>query len=435
MALVVGIRFTKQGKAYYFNPGDLTFSEGDGAVVETVRGMEYGEVAILPREIPDDEIVSPLKPVIRVATEEDKRRVEQNRVAEKEALVVGTERIEAHGLDMKLVNVEYTFDGKKVVFYFTADGRVDFRELVRDLAARFHTRIELRQIGIRDEARMLGGIGPCGREVCCKSFMTDFIPVSIRMAKDQGLSLNPTKISGLCGRLMCCLQFENDTYVKLRKELPKQGADVITADGPGEITEVEILQGKVKVRVTLPDLSCEVREYLPEEIKIVAKNEREEAQRELADKAPAAVVPKPAVRPSVNRTVREKQETEKAVSETESEPAPKAVTRKVHMWPPREDLEITVEETAEDEKPAEEKQENDRPRRNRHRGGERRHRNGDNSEKHAEPAEKNEDAKDVQAEPEKKTGGNRHHRGSGHRRGGRNGNRGGKGENAPEKAE
>lgn len=293
MALVIGVRFKRMGKVYFFDPGEFTFTEGDGVIVETVRGVEYGDVVMLPREVSEAEVVAPLKPVIRVATEADKRQVIENEEREREALVVGTERILEHKLDMKLVDVEYTFDGKKVVFYFTADGRVDFRDLVRDLAARFRTRIELRQIGVRDEAKMLGGLGPCGRPVCCKSFMNDFIPVSIRMAKDQNISLNPTKISGLCGRLMCCLQFEHECYVKARKELPKQGADVITPDGPGEVTELEILQEKVKVRITLPDLSCDVREYAPADLKIVSREEREAAMKELADQAPAQAAPRP----------------------------------------------------------------------------------------------------------------------------------------------
>jgi len=376
LALVIGVRFKRMGKVYFFDPGEFTFTEGDGVIVETVRGVEYGDVVMLPREVSETEVVAPLKPVIRVATEEDKRQVIENEEREREALVVGTERILEHKLDMKLVDVEYTFDGKKVVFYFTADGRVDFRELVRDLAARFRTRIELRQIGVRDEAKMLGGLGPCGRPVCCKSFMNDFIPVSIRMAKDQNISLNPTKISGLCGRLMCCLQFEHECYVKARKELPKQGADVITPDGPGEVTELAILQEKVKVRITLPDLSCDVREYAPADLKIVSREEREAAMKLLTDNAPVQTTPRPP-RPA-------------------AEPKPWQKSRSAALEEDRQ--EHTAEKPVKVEKPeksdkAEEasaQQENgegrdNRPRRRRRPDG---HRREENAENHAAEGEK-----------------------------------------------
>jgi cell fate regulator YaaT (PSP1 superfamily) len=210
---VVGVRFKKAGKTYYFDPGDLELNRGDNVIVETARGVEFGEVVMSPREVPDEEVVSPLKPVMRVATDEDRQQVKVNKAKEKEAMKICLEKIASHGLPMKLVDVEYTFDNSKIIFYFTAEGRVDFRELVRDLASVFRTRIELRQIGVRDEAKLLGGLGPCGRPCCCSSFLGEFQPVSIRMAKEQNLSLNPSKISGLCGRLMCCLKFESNSGI------------------------------------------------------------------------------------------------------------------------------------------------------------------------------------------------------------------------------
>ncbi|NLY50818.1 MAG: stage 0 sporulation family protein [Firmicutes bacterium] len=213
MQRVVGVRFKKAGKTYYFDPGDRELNRGDNVIVETARGVEFGEVVMSPREVPDEEVVSPLKPVMRVATDEDRQQVKVNKAKEKEAMKICLEKIASHGLPMKLVDVEYTFDNSKIIFYFTAEGRVDFRELVRDLASVFRTRIELRQIGVRDEAKLLGGLGPCGRPCCCSSFLGEFQPVSIRMAKEQNLSLNPSKISGLCGRLMCCLKFESNSGI------------------------------------------------------------------------------------------------------------------------------------------------------------------------------------------------------------------------------
>lgn len=218
MIQVVGVRFKKAGKVYYFDPGDLSVSAGSKVVVETARGIEYGDVAIGPKEVSDDQVVQPLKKVVRVGTDRDAQVAAENKRKEKEAFAVAQKKIEAHGLDMNLVDVEYTFDGSKNIFYFTSEGRVDFRELVRDLASVFRTRIEMRQIGVRDEAKLLGGIGPCGRILCCTSFLGDFAPVSIRMAKDQNLSLNPSKISGLCGRLMCCLRYEQETYEAAKKD-------------------------------------------------------------------------------------------------------------------------------------------------------------------------------------------------------------------------
>lgn len=218
MVCVVGVRFKLAGKVYYFDPGELPVAQGDRVVVETVRGVEYGQVVVGPREVPDEEVVQPLKKVVRIGSERDDEVAAANKQKEKEAFAIALKKIEAHNLDMYLVDVEYTFDGSKVIFYFTAEGRVDFRELVRDLASVFRTRIEMRQIGVRDEAKLLGGIGPCGRVLCCTSFLGDFAPVSIRMAKDQNLSLNPSKISGLCGRLMCCLRYEQETYEAAKKD-------------------------------------------------------------------------------------------------------------------------------------------------------------------------------------------------------------------------
>lgn len=240
MQRVVGVRFKKAGKIYYFSPGQLKLQAGDHAIVETARGVEYGDVVIGPRDVADEEIVAPLKTVIRRATAQDEEKVRENRVREKEAFDICEQKIQAHGLPMNLVDVEYTFDVNKIIFYFTAEGRIDFRELVKDLAAVFRTRIELRQIGVRDEAKMMGGIGCCGRPLCCATFLGDFEPVSIRMAKDQNLSLNPTKISGICGRLMCCLKYESDSYSSGSKKItaPAVGTEVITVEGEGRVISV-----------------------------------------------------------------------------------------------------------------------------------------------------------------------------------------------------
>ncbi len=249
MAEIVGIRFKNVGKVYYFAPNGMTFKKGDRAIVETARGLECGEVAMENRDVPDDTIVNPLKPVIRPATEADLKTVEQNKEKEKKAYKICEEKIARHGLEMKLVDVEYTFDSSKILFYFTADGRVDFRELVKDLASVFRTRIELRQIGVRDEAKMLGGFGICGRPFCCKSFLGEFQPVSIKMAKEQGMSLNPVKISGTCGRLMCCLKYEQDTYEHLLRHTPKVGAIVETVEGRGTVIENNLITGMLKIRL------------------------------------------------------------------------------------------------------------------------------------------------------------------------------------------
>ncbi len=240
MQTVVGVRFKKAGKIYYFAPGEFALAAGSFVIVETARGLEYGEVVIGPREVGDEEIVAPLKVVQRKATPEDEVKVNENRAKEKEAFTICEQKIKTHTLNMKLVDVEYTFDVNKIIFYFTAEGRIDFRELVKDLAAVFRTRIELRQIGVRDEAKMMGGVGCCGRSLCCSTFLGDFEPVSIRMAKDQKLSLNPAKISGICGRLMCCLKYENDSYGSCCKKVPAPivGREVVTVDGYGKVTSV-----------------------------------------------------------------------------------------------------------------------------------------------------------------------------------------------------
>ena len=249
MAVIIGVRFKNTGKVYYFDPGQNQLEKGSLVVVETARGIECGEVVIHNKEVADSTIVKPLKPVLRPATPEDKRRAKENAEKEQRAMRVCQEKIAAHKLDMKLVDVEYTFDNSKILFYFTADGRVDFRDLVKDLASVFRTRIELRQIGVRDEAKMLGGLGICGRPFCCSQFLSDFQPVSIKMAKEQGLSLNPTKISGSCGRLMCCLKYEQDAYESLLRMTPKVGALVTTKEGKGVVCDANILTGVVKVRL------------------------------------------------------------------------------------------------------------------------------------------------------------------------------------------
>jgi len=249
MAEIIGVRFKEAGKVYYFAPEANQFAAGDYVVVETARGMECGEVAIANKNVPDESLTNPLKPVIRRATEEDLRQLKKIREKEAAALETCAKKVQEHQLDMKLVDVEYTFDGSKIVFYFTAEGRVDFRELVKDLASVFRTRIELRQIGVRDEAKMLGGIGICGRPFCCSDFLDEFQPVSIKMAKEQGLSLNPVKISGTCGRLMCCLKYEQDAYESLIKITPKVGATVNTPEGKGVVVEANLLTGVMKVRL------------------------------------------------------------------------------------------------------------------------------------------------------------------------------------------
>ena len=249
MAEVIGVRFKEVGKIYYFDPASVTVRPGELVIVETSRGIECGTVVIENREVDDADVVKPLKKLLRTATPADLKKIEENHCKEKKAFKICLEKIAANNLDMKLVDVEYTFDNNKILFYFTADGRVDFRELVKDLASVFRTRIELRQIGVRDEAKMLGGLGICGRPFCCSTFLGEFQPVSIKMAKEQGLSLNPTKISGTCGRLMCCLKFEQEAYEELLKSTPKVGAQVMTADGRGRVAESNLLTGMLKVHL------------------------------------------------------------------------------------------------------------------------------------------------------------------------------------------
>ena len=275
MVEVVGVRFRTNGKIYFFAPNGIELEVGDAVIVETARGVEYGKVVLGKREIEEGNITSSLKPVIRKATAEDDKKNEDNKKKCKDAFNICLEKIAKHGLEMKLIDVEYTFDNNKVLFYFTADGRIDFRELVKDLAAVFKTRIELRQIGVRDETKILGGIGICGRELCCHKHLSAFVPVSIKMAKEQNLSLNPTKISGVCGRLMCCLKNEQETYEYLNEKLPNVGDFVKTTDGlKGEVQSVSVLRQKVKVVVELDNGDKEIREYVPEELKFKTKKRR-----------------------------------------------------------------------------------------------------------------------------------------------------------------
>ena len=288
MTKVIGVRFRQAGKIYFFSPGKLHVKQGDKVIVETARGVEFGSVVSGPKEVPNETITQPLKSVIRIATEEDKRNEERNREKEKEAFNVCLEMIRKHELDMKLINAEYTFDNNKVLFYFTAEGRIDFRELVKDLAAVFRTRIELRQIGVRDETKIRGGIGICGRPLCCHTYLSEFAPVSIKMAKEQNLSLNPTKISGVCGRLMCCLTNEEETYEELNSHLPAIGDFVTTPDGlKGEVQSVSVLRQLVKVVVNLDDDEKEVREYKAKELRFKPRKRKDvrlskEEMRQLA---------------------------------------------------------------------------------------------------------------------------------------------------------
>ncbi len=253
MVKVIGVRFKTAGKVYYFDPGDFELKAGDNVIVETARGMEFGTVTMEPTMVSEDSIVAPLKKIVREACEEDYKQHQENVRKKEKAMALCQEKIDKHGLVMKLIDVEYTFDKSKVIFYFTADGRVDFRELVKDLAGVFKMRIELRQIGVRDEAKMMGGIGSCGRSLCCHSWLSDFEPVSIKMAKVQNLSLNPAKISGICGRLMCCLKYENDIYMQLRRGMPDIGEKVRTPDGLGKVVETVLLENKVRVRLYIDD--------------------------------------------------------------------------------------------------------------------------------------------------------------------------------------
>lgn len=284
MIKIVGVRFRTAGKIYYFDPKKLPIKKGDHVIVETARGIEYGSVVANPKEIPDDEVVQPLKAVMRIATPDDDARVERNLAKEKDAMRICAEKIRKHKLDMKLIDAEYTFDNNKMLFYFTADGRIDFRELVKDLAAVFKTRIELRQIGVRDETKILGGIGICGRPLCCHTYLSEFAPVSIKMAKEQNLSLNPTKISGVCGRLMCCLKNEQETYEYLNRKLPGVGDIVTLPDGmKGEVSGVNVLRQLVKVLVDVND-EKEMRECPVEELKFKPKHKKEKGKEKKKDR-------------------------------------------------------------------------------------------------------------------------------------------------------
>jgi len=282
MAEVIGVRFKNTGKVYYFDPDGKKVEAGGYAVVETARGVECGEIAMENRDVPDDAIVQPLKKLIRVATKDDMRRVAENEIKAKNAFVLCEKKIAERGLEMKLVDVEYTFDNSKILFYFTADGRVDFRELVKDLAGMFRTRIELRQIGVRDEAKMIGGLGICGRPFCCGSFLGGFQPVSIKMAKEQGLSLNPVKISGTCGRLMCCLKYEQEAYLDLLRTTPKVNAIVSTPDGKGVVIDQNLLTGKLTVRLDKnPDAAPGI--YKVKDVKVIRDGQIKVNKKEIEE--------------------------------------------------------------------------------------------------------------------------------------------------------
>ena len=284
MITIIGVRFRNVGKVYYFSPRELEICVGDHVIVETARGVEYGFVVLGPKEVDDSKVIQPLKEVIRIATPKDDAREENNRKKEKEAFEICQKKIRAHNLEMKLIDAEYTFDNNKILFYFTADGRIDFRELVKDLAAVFKTRIELRQIGVRDETKILGGIGICGRPLCCHTYLSEFAPVSIKMAKEQNLSLNPTKISGVCGRLMCCLKNEQETYEYLNRKLPGVGDIVTLPDGmKGEVSGVNVLRQLVKVLVDVND-EKEMREYPVEELKFKPKHKKEKGKEKKKDR-------------------------------------------------------------------------------------------------------------------------------------------------------
>ncbi len=276
MTTIIGVRFRSAGKVYYFEPAGLEIKQGDHVIVETARGVEYGLVVLAPREVDESKVIQPLKPVIRLATTADDETEQRNKAKEKDAMAICHEKIAKHGLEMRLLDCEYTFDNNKVLFYFTADGRVDFRELVKDLASVFKTRIELRQIGVRDETKIVGGIGICGRPLCCSTYLAEFAPVSIKMAKEQNLSLNPTKISGVCGRLMCCLKNEEEAYEDLNSRLPNIGDHVITNDGlHGEVSDVSVLKQLVKVIVSLEDDVKESREYKVTDLRFKPRRKKE----------------------------------------------------------------------------------------------------------------------------------------------------------------
>ena len=291
MVKVAGVRFKSAGKVYFFDPGEFEVEINDPVIVETARGLEFGTVTMGITDIKEGDVVQPLKKIIRMATEEDVRRHDENEKKKAKAMAQCQEKVDKHGLEMKLIDVEYTFDNNKIIFYFTADGRVDFRELVKDLASVFKMRIELRQIGVRDEAKMLGGIGSCGRSLCCNSWLADFEPVSIKMAKVQNLSLNPTKISGICGRLMCCLKYENDVYMELRKGMPDAGEKIKTKEGMGKVVDTNILESKVRVRLYTNEkdehgddkLATEILTYHKDDIKRLGQKKGQRQQKHILD--------------------------------------------------------------------------------------------------------------------------------------------------------
>lgn len=321
MVTVTGVKFKKNGKMYYFDPGELELQQGDGVIVETARGMEFARVTLGNAEIQESDVTRPLKKVVRVADEADLQRHEENESKKGHAMEVCREKIQKHNLDMKLIDVEFTFDNNKIIFYFTADGRVDFRDLVKDLASVFKMRIELRQVGVRDEAKMLGGIGCCGRELCCASWLADFQPVSIKMTKTQNLSLNPTKISGVCGRLMCCLKYENSTYQELRKGMPEVNERVRIGDEVGKVIETNILRGTVKVRMFTGEKDENGREKLNSEILTYDKEDVERLGKKASNAGKGAGAEHAAMRCPCQgkcRTEAAAGENENAGEETES---------------------------------------------------------------------------------------------------------------------
>ena len=390
MATVIGVRFKKAGKVYYFDPCDFWPKPGQNVVVETARGIEFGEVVTSPRSVSDQQIVAPLKKVVRIATEEDEQRAAFNARREEEAFKICQEKVLKHKLEMKLVSVEYTFDNSKIIFYFTANGRVDFRELVKDLASVFKMRIELRQIGVRDEAKMLGGLGSCGRPICCGAFLGDFQPVSIKMAKEQNLSLNPTKISGQCGRLMCCLKYEQETYEQTLKRVPRVGKDIVTPDGVGVITEINAIRERVKVRIRVgEDDSFEVREYSMDDVRKLGPGDQP-AVRE----APKAQEK----RSNVKKTPIPQQSQEEQTEAEGEEPkrrryphqkAPKNLSTDQFLEKLRSDGERR--ESEDDDRGSEGEKEATREHRRRRRGGRGRHKDADGQTAQGAP---------VQAQPE-----------------------------------
>ena len=386
MATVIGVRFKKAGKVYYFDPCDFWPKPGQNVVVETARGIEFGEVVTSPRSVSDQQIVAPLKKVVRIATEEDEQRAAFNARREEEAFRICQEKVLKHKLEMKLVSVEYTFDNSKIIFYFTSNGRVDFRELVKDLASVFKMRIELRQIGVRDEAKMLGGLGSCGRPICCGAFLGDFQPVSIKMAKEQNLSLNPTKISGQCGRLMCCLKYEQETYEQTLKRVPRVGKDIVTPDGVGVITEINAIRERVKVRIRVgEDDSFEVREYSMDDVRKLGLGDQP-AVRE----APKAQEKRPNVKktPISQQTQEEQTEPEGEEPKRRRYPhqkAPKNLSTDQFLEKLRSDGERR--EGEDDDRGSEGEKEAAREHRRRRRGGRGRHKDADGQTAQGAPAQ------------------------------------------------